>query len=156
MNRGEASGASGVSSKMIRHYEAAGLFSAAHRTEAGYRQYDQGVNRCREWSALEAGCSRVHGRHCSFNATKGLRIHSSLLLGMDGSHGQKVTLGRRLPIGPRTRTARVYQGAHHHWHVPSVSSACVQARVCRTLEEFRHAEQTRSTTFTCGSFAYDD
>ena len=26
---------------MIRHYEAAGLFPAARRTEAGYRQYDQ-------------------------------------------------------------------------------------------------------------------
>ena len=40
MNRGEASAASGVSSKMIRHYEAAGLFPAARRTEADYRQYD--------------------------------------------------------------------------------------------------------------------
>ena len=26
---------------MIRHYEAAGLFAAARRTESGYRQYDQ-------------------------------------------------------------------------------------------------------------------
>ncbi|MEO6078886.1 MAG: Cu(I)-responsive transcriptional regulator [Steroidobacteraceae bacterium] len=41
MNIGEASAVSGVSSKMIRHYEASGLFPAARRTDAGYRQYDQ-------------------------------------------------------------------------------------------------------------------
>ncbi|MEO8315325.1 MAG: Cu(I)-responsive transcriptional regulator [Pseudomonadota bacterium] len=41
MNIGEASAASGVSCKMIRHYEGAGLFPAVHRTAAGYRQYGQ-------------------------------------------------------------------------------------------------------------------
>ena len=39
MNIGEAAKATGVSAKMIRHYEEAGLFPEARRTSSGYRQY---------------------------------------------------------------------------------------------------------------------
>ena len=39
MNIGEVAKGSGISAKMIRHYEEIGLLPAPTRTEAGYRQY---------------------------------------------------------------------------------------------------------------------
>ena len=39
LNIGQAASQSGVSAKMIRHYEALGLLPAVHRTDANYRQY---------------------------------------------------------------------------------------------------------------------
>jgi Cu(I)-responsive transcriptional regulator len=48
MNIGQAASATGVSAKMIRHYESIGLLPAAARTESGYRQYgDKDINTLR-------------------------------------------------------------------------------------------------------------
>ncbi|WP_101457619.1 MerR family DNA-binding transcriptional regulator [Brucella melitensis] len=41
MNIGQAAAASGISAKMIRHYETIGLIEAADRTSSGYRIYTQ-------------------------------------------------------------------------------------------------------------------
>ena len=39
LNIGQAASQSGVSAKMVRHYESLGLLPPVHRTDAGYRQY---------------------------------------------------------------------------------------------------------------------
>lgn len=41
MNIGQAAAASGISTKMIRHYEAINLIAPADRTESGYRVYSK-------------------------------------------------------------------------------------------------------------------
>jgi Cu(I)-responsive transcriptional regulator len=39
VNIGEAARLSGISPRMVRHYEGLGLLGEVHRTESGYRQY---------------------------------------------------------------------------------------------------------------------
>jgi MerR family copper efflux transcriptional regulator len=41
VNIGEAARRSGVSAKMVRHYEALGLLPRVHRTDSNYRQYGE-------------------------------------------------------------------------------------------------------------------
>lgn len=45
VNIGEAAASTGLSPKMIRHYERLGLIGPARRTDAGYRRYDAGALR---------------------------------------------------------------------------------------------------------------
>ena len=40
-NIGAAAALSGVSAKMLRHYESLGLLGQVHRTDSGYRQYTE-------------------------------------------------------------------------------------------------------------------
>lgn len=51
MKIGEVSAASGISQRMIRHYEKIGLIPAAARRDSGYRDYDQ-----RDVHALRSIC----------------------------------------------------------------------------------------------------
>lgn len=41
VNIGQAAGLSGVSAKMVRHYESLGLLPRVARTDSGYRQYTE-------------------------------------------------------------------------------------------------------------------
>ncbi len=41
INIGEAAAQSGVSTKMVRHYESLGLLGQVRRTDSGYRQYSE-------------------------------------------------------------------------------------------------------------------
>lgn len=66
MNIGDAARLSGVSAKMIRYYEEAGLIPEVARTAAGYRMYSDidvyklhFIRRCRELGFLSGANRRT-------------------------------------------------------------------------------------------------
>ncbi len=66
MNIGQAAAASGISAKMIRHYETIGLIEAAERTGSGYRVYTQKtLRRCASSAAAAISVFRLNrSRNC--------------------------------------------------------------------------------------------
>lgn len=66
LNIGQAAEASGVSAKMIRHYEEIGLIPRVRRTNAGYRTYSG--NEVHELrfirQACDLGSRRSRSRNC--------------------------------------------------------------------------------------------
>ena len=72
-NIGEAAARSGVSAKMIRHYEAIGLLPAATRTESGYRVYrPEDVHALRFIrNARDLGFPLAESRNCSASGATG-------------------------------------------------------------------------------------
>ena len=68
VNIGEAAKQSGVSAKMLRHYESLGLLGAVARTESGYRLYSAAdvhtlrfIKRCRDLGFSMAEISELVG-----------------------------------------------------------------------------------------------
>ena len=83
---GEAAQQSGVSAKMLRHYEALGLLDAVPRSEGGYRLYRQAdihtlrfIKRCRAlgFSMAEIGelVSLWHNQHRASSQVKQIVQH---------------------------------------------------------------------------------
>ena len=68
VNIGVAAERSGVSAKMVRHYESLGLLSQVQRTDSGYRQYGEAdvhtlrfIKRCRDLGFTMAEIAELVG-----------------------------------------------------------------------------------------------
>lgn len=92
-NIGAASALSGVSAKMIRHYEGIGLIPAAARTAAGYRLYGEAdIHRLRF----------IHrARSLGFSTT-----HIATLLGLWNNQGRASADVKRLALAQAAGLAR--------------------------------------------------
>jgi len=113
INIGQAAAATGLSAKMIRHYESLGLIGAPRRTGAGYRRYDD--------EALRTLRFVRHARELGF----GLETIGQLVsLWKDPSRasadvkrialGHVADLDRRIAMLARMRDALAQTAAHCH------------------------------------------
>ena len=123
MNIGEAAKASGVSVKMIRHYEAIGLLPAATRTESGYR-----VFRPDDVHALRFIRNARDVRDIYF-WTLPLAVIATLGL------GTLLVRGSLRPIAGITRTARRISGTHLDEKLPTTGSGDELDELATTLNE---------------------
>ena len=91
VNIGEAARLSGVSAKMVRHYESLGLLPPVHRTESGYRLYTdsevhtlQFIKRARELGFSMAEIAELVGlwqnrRRASASVKRIAQVHAGVL-----------------------------------------------------------------------------
>ena len=120
VNIGMASRMSGVTPKMVRHYESLGLLHGVARTDSGYRQYTEAdvhtlrfIKRARELGFPMADIHELvslwhNRRRASGNVKRIAQKHSDeLALRIEAMQAMQRTLAAPHPLLPGRRAARL-------------------------------------------------